>query len=257
LFLAERLDKIKEIVRDRKNVDVVTLSKILGVTKVTTRSDLEILEEEGFLKKIHGGVVLTDELNEIKLEKKIDISRYKEKSEIINLSLKLINDDDTLFIGPGTTCTLLAKKLQGKPNLRVITNNLEVIDELYPGIQNIMLLGGVINSKNNTLFTYSSSVDDFFSGIFFNKALITVDGIDTKAGFTADNMNLVSIIKKVRKISNTLIILADYLKFDKIGLYQIGELDFADYLITNGKLNDNYKELFFRKNIKILTSYDI
>ena len=59
-----RLTKIKELLIDRQQVSVNTLCSLFNVTDVTIRSDLEQLEEEGFLKRVHGGAVLNETVEE-------------------------------------------------------------------------------------------------------------------------------------------------------------------------------------------------
>ena len=55
---AIRLMKIKEILNERGVVDIPTLSALTGVSKVTIRSDLITLENEGFLYRTYGGATL-------------------------------------------------------------------------------------------------------------------------------------------------------------------------------------------------------
>ena len=50
MFKAERQAKIKELLREKKRVDVQSLSSLFGVSVVTIRSDLETLERTGFLQ---------------------------------------------------------------------------------------------------------------------------------------------------------------------------------------------------------------
>ena len=62
MFKAERLHRIKEIIFERKQIDVATLSTLLNVTEVTIRNDLEQLEKSGFLTRYHGGATLNTEV---------------------------------------------------------------------------------------------------------------------------------------------------------------------------------------------------
>ena len=55
MFALERTRIIKKYLLENKKAEVAVLSDILGVTEVTIRRDLEKLESEGYLKRIHGG----------------------------------------------------------------------------------------------------------------------------------------------------------------------------------------------------------
>ncbi len=57
--MKNRLEHIREQVKNEKKVTVSELSKIYKVTEETIRRDLEKLEKEGFLTRTFGGAVLT------------------------------------------------------------------------------------------------------------------------------------------------------------------------------------------------------
>ena len=61
MFKAARLAKIKEVILDRGQVDVSTLSALLNVSDVTIRSDLELLEKEKIIYRTYGGAVLNED----------------------------------------------------------------------------------------------------------------------------------------------------------------------------------------------------
>ncbi|MDF5457009.1 DeoR/GlpR transcriptional regulator, partial [Vibrio parahaemolyticus] len=49
-----RQNEILQLVNDRKRVQVTELSDIIGVSGVTIRQDLNFLEQQGYLKRVHG-----------------------------------------------------------------------------------------------------------------------------------------------------------------------------------------------------------
>jgi len=122
-FLAERLVKIREILLERKSINITTLCKLLNISDVTIRKDLERLEEEKFLKKIHGGAVLSKGVDNRYSQTKDTFLYYKEKQQIAGEAVKLIETFNNIFIGLGSTCYLFAKLLFGYNNVRVVTNN--------------------------------------------------------------------------------------------------------------------------------------
>lgn len=65
MLVAERLKKIKEILLQKKHVDVATLAELLNVSEVTIRRDLDKLESEGFLIKTYGGAILKEEATKL------------------------------------------------------------------------------------------------------------------------------------------------------------------------------------------------
>lgn len=110
-----RLEKIIQLVFQKKKIDVNTLSEQLQVSKVTIRKDLDKLESKGLLRRVHGYAVLNsgDDLN-VRLS-----YNYNIKRRIAEKAAELVQDNDTIMIESGSTCALLAEVLcQTKQNIK-------------------------------------------------------------------------------------------------------------------------------------------
>lgn len=256
MFPGQRIDAIKKMLKEQKSIDIVTLCDTLQVSDVTVRKYLDKLEKEGFLTKMHGGAMLADNMED-EADNDSTIEEQDEKEQIADLAVTIIEDNDSIFLGPGTTCYLLSKRLKNIKNLTVVTNNVNALEELAPYVKNLYFIGGEIVYDNGIMYSHGPKALAHLEGMFVKKAFITVTGIDFKAGLTMNQTLLLEIIKKINSISKKVIILADYSKFDRIGLHQIAAIDEYDCYVSNEKLDNKYKEYFFDKNIKILTSYDI
>ncbi len=251
-FLAERLEKIREILVERKTVDVTTLCKILGVSDVTIRKDLDRLEKEKFLTKIHGGAVLAEGADEGIFNTKVNFPFYKEKQKIAEEAAKLINTFDNIFIGPGSTCYLFAKMLYNHRNVRVVTNNINCLGILYNLVKKVNVIGGEIGHRDNMLF--SSGTDGFpeLDGVFLNKAVVTYNGVTADGGFTLDELALVNLYEKMFSISKEVIILESSNKIDHHSMYRSADLGRADYFITTASLNSDLKEGFEQGQVRVI-----
>lgn len=256
MFAAQRLEKIKKIMYAQKNVNIATLCEILNVSDVTVRRDLEKLESDGFLFKTHGGAVLIEkEPNISALD--AEIENYEAKSKIADLACTLIEKGDSIFLGPGSTCYILSKKLKDIENITIVTNNISALGELTPHIKNVYLLGGEMSYENRMLYSLDQRNPQLLEGTYVNKVFIGISGVELKAGFTANNLGLSIVLKQAAKTSKNVIFLADHTKFDKIGLYQVVPIDFPRCVVTDEKLGDDYKQYFYEHDIKVLTAYDI
>ncbi len=120
----KRIDRILQMVKLNSAVGTGELAKTLDVAESTVRRDLNQLEKMGLLKKVHGGAV--------KLENQVIFEMSYSEREELNLKLKeqaakkaasYINDNDTIFIGPGTTTEMVMKYIKTKNNT-IITNSL-------------------------------------------------------------------------------------------------------------------------------------
>ena len=238
MLLAQRLEKIKHLLLEKKSIDNSELSQLLGVSEVTIRKDLIRLEEQGFLQKIHGGAVLKDTQEIAELAK---ISNFSAKMDLAKMALDLVEDGDSLFIGGGTTCRIFAHLVKKKKK------NL---------IKNIFFLGGQIESDEGTLYTTGMEDSELLNNLYVNHSFITVDGLDFQAGLTLNSYFTLRLINEVKRKSKNLTLLVDSSKFDKVAVHVLGSLNFSNCLVTDRKIGSKYKEYFFKNNIKLISALD-
>ncbi|MFM1655075.1 DeoR/GlpR family DNA-binding transcription regulator [Brevibacillus sp. B_LB10_24] len=256
MFAAERIKKIKKILLEYKKVDVSHLSQIFSVSEVTIRKDLEKLENEGFLTKIHGGAVL-NELSPLDIPQNlVEIPEFENKQMIGIIAAQMIANNEAVFIGAGSTCLQIAKHIKDRKNLTVVTNNISVAVELsvVPTIR-VVLTGGDVRADAFTQSVVGQQVLDEIGGIYVDKAFIGVGGISQKRGFTVHDSNDAAIAAAIAKSSNELIIVADHTKFNKIAFSPLGDLLSADKVISDESVPEEYIQYFFEHDIPIYTTY--
>ena len=64
--MQERQDKIIELVNQNHKMDVVTLAKLLKVSQVTIRKDLDMLVEKSIIQRVHGYAVINETVANIR-----------------------------------------------------------------------------------------------------------------------------------------------------------------------------------------------
>jgi Transcriptional regulators of sugar metabolism len=260
MFKAARIERIKEIITEKKQVDVSTLSSLLSVTEVTIRNDLDKLEQEGFITKTHGGAMLNVKNSKASDNKATDninnVEVNKDKEYIGQIAACMVKERESIFLGSGVTCYYVAKALSKKKNINIVTNNLHVANILASNSMiNVVLSGG--NLINNTMALGGDIVSKSLEGIFVDKAFISVTGIHMSNGFTVPNLEELNVFKTIMNMTNELIVVADYTKFDRTSFVKLGPLNIAKKVITNENIPSEYKAYFFEDGIQIYTSYDI
>lgn len=258
MFKAARLARIKELVMDRTQIDVQTLSSLLNVSSVTIRSDLEELEHTGFLYRTRGGAVLCDSSckasNADPAAATIEYS--KDKEQIAGIAARMVDENSWFFLGPGTTCYYIAKAVAKQHGLNIITNNLYVASALSsnPTI-NLVFTGGKMNPSNMSLS--GELFEDAFKNIYVKQAFVSVAGIDLQKGIFVSNLEEGNALSVLRSACSEMIIVADHSKFGRVSFKRIGALNFADAIITNDSVPESYKEYCFNSGIRMYTSYEI
>lgn len=232
--LEQRRADIIELIRKNGSVRVSEISRLYSVSEVTVRSDLEYLESQGQLSRVHGGAVGTG-----KLYANMDLSeRYMtnaaSKRELADLAAELIENNDTIMMNAGTTIAYVLHAIQGKKNISIVTNSIQNALEIssHPEV-NVILLGGEIDAKYQ--FTYGNDTLSQLERYHANKCIISVDGINVRDGLTLYYSNESGIVRKMIGASDKVIVVADSSKLGRSAFSRVAALSDVDVLVTNKK----------------------
>ncbi|WP_303974761.1 DeoR/GlpR family DNA-binding transcription regulator [Streptococcus merionis] len=170
----QRLEEITKLVNRKGIVRISEIMEAFGVTDMTVRRDLLELEEQGVLKKIHGGARSHSafQYREISHKEKHTLN-IEEKRHIAKLAANLIEEGDTVFLGPGTTVEGLAEEINHQ-RLSVVTNCLPVFNILLKKKSEtfkVFLLGGEMRKVTESFvgeITNTSLEKMHFGKLFFS-----------------------------------------------------------------------------------------
>lgn len=173
MLKTDRLQVIKTLLERNGTVRSSEIMEKLSVSDMTVRRYFDELEEQGLLERVHGGARLQNFYRQTELshiEKKI--IHHTEKQRIADKAAELINDGDTIFLGPGTTIELLAKTIKAQA-LRINTNCLPIFERLNKnkGSNQVYLLGGELREMTQCFvgeITNKSLNDMNFHKAFFS-----------------------------------------------------------------------------------------
>lgn len=227
-----RRNRILECLRRDGKVRVADLSRELGVTAVTVRTDLDSLEQDGYLERVQGGAVIkartASEWGNLEAEEDA------EKQLIAREAVKRIHDGSTLFLTSGTTTRCVAAALKNHKNLNVVTNSLAVSMELgsVPSVH-VILLGGEINTQY--AFTFGEDAREQLRHYRADWAILSADGVSTLGGVTTFHAEEAAVNRMmIERASNTLIV-ADHTKIGRVGFTRLHAVDASLQLVTDDK----------------------
>lgn len=234
--LVERHQHILDVLKATGIVQVVDLCQDLNVSSVTIRKDLQFLEDKKQLFRTHGGATLSNPyIGDRPVIEKVML-QSAEKEKIGHFAAGLIEANDCILIASGTTVFYLAKNIQPKGNVTVITGALNVAIEIahHPNIE-VIQLGGIMRKTSSSVTgAYAEKILEDFS---CSKLFLGVDGIDLDFGLTTTNMNEAQLNRKMIASSRKTIVLADSSKFGKRGFGKICELDDIEQIITDSNIS--------------------
>ena len=220
-----RANQIMKLLRKTGTAQASDISKHLQVSLVTVRKDLQRMEDEGLLHRIHGGAAIRE-------TKAAPDSRMVIVDRIAEAAAKENTPGDCVIMNAGNTTLLTARKLLGRKGITIITNSIAIARELVQqtGIK-LIFLGGEVNAE--AIFTYGWDAIAQLEQYKANKLILSVSGFSYSAGLTTRHMEAADLLRKMIARTETVIAVADDTKIGFESFYHVGNLDAVDMLITN------------------------
>jgi DeoR/GlpR family transcriptional regulator of sugar metabolism len=234
----QRQTLILERIREEGAVRVSDLARVLDVSYMTVRRDLEFLQGRGLIEKVHGGATAVpgSALFEPGFATK-SVLDQAEKDAIADAAAELVNPAAAIGISAGTTTYAIARRLAGSPGLTVVTNSIRVADHLSDARgsdQTVLLTGGVRTPSDALVGPLAVSA---LQNIHLDLVFMGVHGMDLRAGFTSPNLLEAETNRAMVEAARLLVIVADHSKWGVVGLSSFARLDQADILITDAGLD--------------------
>ena len=251
----ERIRHIREIITREGQCDVSYLSRALSVSGATIRTDLEELENEGFLSRYHGGAALNPPAPEMRHISLFDQVEYTpELEQLGEMAARMVQDHEGIFLGPGKTAYYIALALRQHADriVNVVTNSFLVAGAArgYPNIR-LHFIGGFTGADR--LFTVPGDIGADLRDIYLDKYFFSIDGIDLSAGYTLSDSSIHNLITAVARHSKKTILVAEVKKFGKRSFMKIGDLSFAPMVITSPDIPEEYRSYYAAHGTKVYT----
>ena len=248
----ERRSEILRLVRRDGSVKVGELSALFEVTEETIRRDITKLDQEGQVKKTYGGAVLLDSLSEDVSYVDRERSNIMEKRRIAQLAQQFIDHGDTIFIDASTTALEMAKAIDRKKEVTIITNSVLAINQLthYENIH-VIGIGGTLNPKNLSMEgPVAIQCIDYYNA---DKLFFSVKGITKEKGLMDSKEVSVEIKKHMMENSKQVFLLADTTKFGQSALFGYLPMHHVDALITDYEMDKSWKAYFEKNEVEIIS----
>ncbi len=245
---------------DRVRVDgavrVAELARDLGVSDMTVRRDLELLQDQGLLEKVHGGATSAagSSLFEPGFVVKSEL-QLSEKEAIAAAAALLVTPGMAIALSAGTTTYALARRLVDIPGITVVTNSVPVSDVLYrlgSPDQTIIVTGGVRTPSDALVGPFAVAA---LQTIHVDLVFMGVHGMDPHSGFTTPNLLEAETNQALVQSGRRPVVVADHTKWGVIGISSIARLDQADVLITDSGLGDSARSIL-RRDVRELIVID-
>lgn len=239
-----RRKKLIDILTHDGGADVGSLADALDVSPATIRRDLELLEQHGHLKRIHGGAVLPYQSPAFfPLTEEKEREHLAEKQAIAREASTRVKNGDVIILDSGSTALMLAKELKAKRDLTVITTDLKIALELsnVPSFNVVSVGGAVIPHIYNVA---GMIAENTLRSLHAGRAFVGVDGVDLAAGITSSRILQAPIKRLVLACSDKVTLIADHSKFGLVHLIHVADVADFDDMITDDGLDTKTAKAF-------------
>ena len=238
MALSERHNQIVTVLDQYKKVSVEDLARLVYASPATIRRDLQVLEEQGLLKRVRGGAVsVKGDHFDLPVYLRTSSNQW-EKEYIAQLAMQFINNSSTYFFDSSSTCCFLAQKLSECSGITVATTGLGILSILkgFAGVR-LISFGGEVR-KNYDEFAGAmtmANIAQFHADTLF----MSCRGLSFQAGATETNGMNAAIKRQMIKHSKRCILLCDSTKFDQEFFYKAADIEEIDWVVTDRKPEDH------------------
>lgn len=230
----ERRALILRLLEQKEEVLVTQLSKDTGISEVTIRKDLTILQNRNLLVRTRGGAMRkpVENLNEDTSIATKRMFNFKEKARIGEEAAKLINEGDFIMLDSGTTTLEVARHLDKFQHLHIVTNAMNIATELmaYKRFEVVLLGGNVRVNSHSTVGPLALSVLRNFSRY---KLFLGVDSFSIEHGVSTPNLEEALLNQVMIQQADKVIAVFDSSKFNKRSFVHIADARELDCIITD------------------------
>lgn len=258
MLLEQRQEEIVQLVMKEKSIKTSTLCGLFSASRETIRRDLEALEGQGMLKRIHGGAMRVESapendavytsFNQRKAEHLLN------KEEVALEAANHILEGQVIALDSGTTSLELARVIKGRfRKLTVITNSLSIANELddAEGIT-LILTGGIYNPEEKACFSDMATL--ILSHINVDILFLTTCGISVNRGITYQRVEDLVIQSKFMEASDETIVIADSSKLGVNSLVRMCGIEQVSMIITDSSASAEQVAAFEEAGIKVVIS---
>ena len=247
----ERQKQILSLLTKQGRLSVTDIVAQFSISMATARRDLESLAGQGKLQRVHGGAITVEQAPpELPILER-ESEQSDEKTRIGLAAANLIVDNETVFLGSGSTVLEIAHNIRNRLNLTVITNSLPVLNSLT-GLEGITVvsLGGML--RDTELSFIGHITEQALTEVRADKVFMSSRGVSLEHGLTNDYLQETMTDRAILKIGREVIIVADHTKVNRVATAFLASLDNIHTLIIDDKADKEFIKAIKKNGITVI-----
>ncbi len=250
-----RQAEILNFARKTGRVGVEQLALEFGVTPQTIRKDLNDLCDRGLLHRVHGGAVASSGVSNVGYGARRNLAADA-KQRIGRKAAALIPDNCSIIINIGTTTEQVALALRARTGLRVITNNINVVNILqgYRDIE-VIVTGGTVRHLDGGVV--GEAAIEFIQQFRVDYAVIGASAIEDDGSLLDYDFSEVKVAQAIIRNARSTILVADSMKFERSAPVRIGCLSMVDTIVTDKPLSPDLDLICAQNTVDVMIAGDV
>ena len=249
--IESRRQSILDLIRAQGIVEVEDLASRFGVTTQTIRLDLRELAECGVIRRTHGGArqITTVTSRNYTERRKLN---HEEKEAIGHRAAALIPNDCSVTLNIGTTTEQVARALTSHSGLVVMSNNINIINQLVgTSAKELVLVGGTVRQSDGAVV--GEDAVEFISRYKMDFAVIGASALDEDGAVLDFDAREVSVARSILRNSRTRILVGDSTKFKMNAPVRICSIADLDYFVTDRRPPKSFVDAAAKGQTKIVS----
>jgi DeoR/GlpR family transcriptional regulator of sugar metabolism len=209
-------------------VRVADLAAHFEVDAATIRRDLKALEEQGTLRRVHGGAVAV----EGKAPERAKQRPTTPEARIGRAVAEMIVDGETVFLGPGRIVLEVVCGLAKHSGLTIVTNGLEVAHWVAAHTShNLIVTGG--QAEGHDLALVGQLAREALSTLRADHVVLELGGISAVGELTDDSLPQAEMAQRLFEIGGEVIIVAPVERVGRVAAAYVAPVSDADVVVTS------------------------
>src|SRR5688572_3044108 len=249
----ERQKQILSLLSQQGRLSVAEIVSQFSISEATARRDLETLSSQGKAQRVHGGVIAVEQAPpELPILER-ENEQEDEKARIGRAAAALVGNQETIFLGSGTTVLEIARNLRDHKNLTVITNSLPVLNILAGNKEiTVVSLGGML--RESELSFIGHITEQALVEVRADKVFMGTRGVSLEHGLTNDYLQETLTDRAILKSGREVTIVADHTKVNRVSTVLLAPWNSVRRFVTDSGVDKKFVQSLKQQGIQVVTA---
>lgn len=245
-----RHEIILKVLDESPYVSIAELTRLLKVSHMTVRRDLQKLEEDGLVIQVTGGVKAARRLHIEPSHSEKETLAGDEKRRIGEAAAKMIPQRACIYLDAGTTSLALCRNLKDRDDLTIISNDLVVMHFLATNSKNTLIMtGGLVRSEN--LSTVGHLAAETLKELSCDIAFLSASSFDLR-GITTPDPDKVPVKQTAAASAGRRVLISDSSKYGQFATYIAVPLKEINTIISDSSLSENGQKGLQKSGVELI-----